>query len=253
MSWKLSTQHPDSREGYKVSREFQGFGLTPRLESMAACVGIGTRVVDVGCDHGLLPIALVGSGRSHGAIAADLRPQPLELAAQNIARFTVGHLVEARLGDGLSVLEPFEVDTVTIAGMGGERIGRILTARSLRDLGIRRVIVQPNSDHTVLRQGMAGIDWEITYERLVVSDHRLFVVMVFEEAEENVVLSGDDAFLGPYLRQSPDDPLYQIWLHIQSGHLEAKLAGLASASDSIGELKQAQAQASWLRALIEGS
>ena len=74
-------------EKHQPRGEFRGFGLPARLEAVAACVGIGAKVADIGTDHGLLPIALVGSGRATQAIAADLRPGPLSMAKQNVQRF----------------------------------------------------------------------------------------------------------------------------------------------------------------------
>ena len=87
MSWKLPSDMPRESGTTKKTGEFRGFGLPARLQAVASCVGIGARIVDVGTDHGLLPIALVGSGRASKAIAADLRPQPLDMARQNVQRF----------------------------------------------------------------------------------------------------------------------------------------------------------------------
>ena len=63
-----------------------------------------------------LSAALAGSGRCPLVLACDLRPGPLEKARVTCAPY--GDKVQCRLGSGLSVLEPGEVDDIIIAGMG---------------------------------------------------------------------------------------------------------------------------------------
>ena len=241
MSWKMPKNPPRELEDKRASAEFKGFGLPSRLEAVAACVGIGARVVDVGTDHGLLPIALVGSGRATEAIAADLREQPLDMARRNVQRFGKGDRIQLRLGDGLSILEPFEADTVTIAGMSGRRMVEILRAVNLSELEIDRIILQPNSDQMEMRQDLAEDGWGVVYERLVVCGNRCYVVIVLERTAEPQRLSRADALLGPFLKQQPGDPLYQVWCSIMSSLLETKVQGLRRGGVKPDELALAEA------------
>ena len=57
--------------------------LDARLAAAAALVRPGHRAADIGCDHGLLTAALVGSGRCPFVVAADLRSGPLSVAANH--------------------------------------------------------------------------------------------------------------------------------------------------------------------------
>ena len=96
----------------------------PRLDARLAAaydfVRPGHAAADIGCDHGKLSAALAGSGRCPLVLACDLRPGPLEKARVTCAPY--GDKVQCRLGSGLSVLEPGEVDDIIIAGMGAETI-----------------------------------------------------------------------------------------------------------------------------------
>ena len=240
MSWKLPENWRDLIPAKKSLAEFRGFGLPARLEAVAACVGIGARVVDVGTDHGLLPIALVGSGRASRAIAADLRPQPLSMAEQNVARFDKADAVDLRLGDGLSILKPFEADTVTIAGMSGRRMVDILRAVDLEELEIDRLILQPNSDQLELRQELSADGWKVVYERLVACGQRCYVVIVFEREEESISLSREDALLGPFLSQSAEDPFFKLWCKIMADLLQVKVDGLRQGGVRPEELATAE-------------
>jgi len=227
MSWKLPDNWQETVGPVKPRGEFRGFGLPLRLEAVAACVGIGARVADIGTDHGLLPCALVGSGRASFAIAADLRPEPLSGAELNVRRFGSSEKVELRLGDGLNVLGPMEVDTVTVAGMSGGRMADMLLACDLERLGVSRIILQPNSQRIELRDRMAGAGWEVVYERMVACGQRCYVVIVFEATTgESIELSREDAILGPFLKKTPSEPVYKIWRSLMTALLQKKVRGL---------------------------
>ena len=51
--------------------------LSLRLSAIAGLVTRGNRLVDVGCDHGYLPVSLYLDGKIPGAIAMDVRKGPL--------------------------------------------------------------------------------------------------------------------------------------------------------------------------------
>lgn len=100
--------------------------LSKRLKLVASFVPEGDRVADVGTDHGYVPIWLVGTGRCPGAVAMDVRQGPLDRARAHIRESGLEDKIQVRLCDGLSGSIPGEVDTVVIAGMGGELMLRIL-------------------------------------------------------------------------------------------------------------------------------
>ena len=59
--------------------------LDGRLLAAADFVTAGAYVVDVGTDHGHLPVFLVERGLARRALASDVNPQPLASAQRNIA------------------------------------------------------------------------------------------------------------------------------------------------------------------------
>ena len=103
------------------------FKLPPRLAAIAALVPDGARLADVGTDHALLPIRLLLDGKIQSAVATDIRPGPLSRAKENAYAAGVQDL-SCVLCDGLTDVSPDSVDTVVIAGMGGENIAAILRA-----------------------------------------------------------------------------------------------------------------------------
>ena len=61
--------------------------LSLRLSAIADMVTEGNRLVDVGCDHGYLPVYLVQNGKIPAAIAMDVRKGPLSRAQEHIRQY----------------------------------------------------------------------------------------------------------------------------------------------------------------------
>ena len=108
--------------------------LSLRLSAIADLVTEGNRLVDVGCDHGYLPVYLIQQKKIPSAIAMDVRKGPLSRAQEHIRQYGLEEYIQTRLSDGLKGLKAGEGDTLVIAGMGGPLMERILTdGRSVRN------------------------------------------------------------------------------------------------------------------------
>ena len=101
--------------------------LSKRLSAVAEFVTPGGCLVDVGTDHGYVPIALLEQKKISSAIAMDVNRGPLERAREHIAQYQMGDYIETRLSDGLHALRAGEGDSLLIAGMGGGLTIRILS------------------------------------------------------------------------------------------------------------------------------
>ena len=128
MSWRLPKGYRrEDVAGGDMDPSFASI-LGNRLGIIASLVNNGSCVLDVGTDHGYLPIALMKSGKALKVIASDKNILPLDNARQSLERINDEALeqLELRLGDGLAVLSCGEVDTVTVSGVGGKVISEIL-------------------------------------------------------------------------------------------------------------------------------
>lgn len=180
--------------------------LSPRLRAAAELVPHGARFADIGTDHAYLPTWLLLNGVIDHAIAADLRPGPLERARETAEKYAVSDRVDFRLCDGLNGLQPGEADAVAIAGMGGETIIHILSqAPWTKEEGIT-LILQPMSTQPELRRWLSENGYVIEQERTVREDKTLYTLMLVKagtmeltEAETRVGRQGDDPLRGEYL------------------------------------------------------
>ncbi|MGL5677452.1 MAG: class I SAM-dependent methyltransferase, partial [Cellulosilyticaceae bacterium] len=93
--------------------------LTKRLYEIVSLVPKGSTMVDVGTDHGYIPIYLTRNAICEKCIASDVNKGPLESAKRHMDQNGLQN-IDLRLGSGLSTVDPEEgVEVAIIAGMGG--------------------------------------------------------------------------------------------------------------------------------------
>lgn len=141
--------------------------LSDRLKRLADEVQQGDRIADIGTDHGLLPIFLYENHIAEKVILCDINAGPLEKARENILIHGASGMTDLRRGDGLSPLEPGEVDTIVIAGMGGMLIAEILDCQREVAMSCARLVLQPRNAPDKLRKWLVTNDYRIVKESLV--------------------------------------------------------------------------------------
>jgi len=180
--------------------------LSPRLGAIARLIPSGSRVADVGTDHGYLPIWLRTEGRSPFVIATDLRPGPLEAARKNAGRYGIETGIDFRLADGLDGILPQEVDTVVIAGMGGETIAGILERAPWLKAEGYRIILQPQSKVPELMDALAWVGYGVIDQHLVEDAGEIYTIYEVEVGGMER-LSGGMRYIHPTLLARGDVPL----------------------------------------------
>ena len=173
--------------------------LTPRLQMTADLAPEGARLADVGTDHAYLPAALILEGKIPWAIAADLRQGPLDRARATVRECGLTGRVAFRLCDGLTGIQPGEVDAVVIAGMGGETIAAILSAAPWVRTGDVPLILQPMSSFPDLRGWLQGNGFAIQEERLAREGEMLYTALLVR-AGEMAPLSLAEVWLGNHVK-----------------------------------------------------
>ncbi len=198
--------------------------LSARLAAVASFVEPGSRVADVGTDHGYIPIYLVRTGIAQRALAMDVRPGPLERARAHVEQLEPGcrERIEIRLSDGLKALKPEEADTVVIAGMGGELIIRILEqGRHMWD-SVRRLILSPQSELQKVRHFLSQEGFCILRETMVKDEGKYYTVM---EAGRGTMEYGNEAqYLYGACLIREKHPVLREYLQKEKNRVEAILA-----------------------------
>ena len=212
--------------------------LSPRLQAVADWVPQGARLADIGTDHGYLPVWLLKNGRISQAIAADLRAGPLDAARRTAQRFDVAGQISFRLCNGLTDIEPGEVDAVAIAGMGGETIAGILEAAPwTRECGTL-LLLQPQTTFFELRAFLSTHGYCILEERIIREGNRLYIAIMAKRGEPSSMNVGE-----LWAGKNFNDPLRGEYLTWISGVLRKALNGKEQAATvdetELAELRQA--------------
>lgn len=188
--------------------------LSQRLAAVAAYVPDGARLADIGTDHAYLPCRLAQNGQIEAAIAADVVIGPLTAAKKQIAASGVGETVKTRLADGLEAIEPDDdINTITICGMGGDLIARILDQgkQNGRLDGVTRLVLQPNNAEHKLRRWLQEQGFVITTEEIMEENGKIYEILVAEPTSGEVSLTQEDILFGPFLRREKSPLFVQKW------------------------------------------
>ncbi|WP_270179313.1 tRNA (adenine(22)-N(1))-methyltransferase [Alkalihalobacillus sp. CinArs1] len=159
--------------------------LSERLKMVASFVPEASSVADIGSDHAYLPCYLMNQRRISHAIAGEVNEGPFQSAVNQVKRSGFTGTISVRKGNGLEVLEPREVDVITIAGMGGQLIRNILLEGIEKLEGVSRLILQPNVAAHLLRERLADLGWELVDERILEEDKKIYEVLVFDRGDGN--------------------------------------------------------------------
>lgn len=188
--------------------------LSPRLKTVASFLEGETLLCDVGSDHAYLPVYAIQQGLITSAIAGEVVKGPFESAQQTVQDYVLTDKISVRLGDGLDVVTSKDkVAAISICGMGGELIARILEQGRVNGTltGNEKLVLQPNVAEHLLRQWLVNHQYEILEEVVVEDHHRLYEIIVVEKREESVPLTATQIKFGPKLIENPTDLVIRKW------------------------------------------
>lgn len=223
--------------------------LKGRLKLIADKTPVCNVLGDIGTDHGYIPIYLVKNNICKRAIACDIRKGPLLAAKSNVKSFCMEEFIETRLGDGLRPLNENEAQVITIAGMGGYMISKILTDGFSKAKSAAALVLQPMNEIDTLRSWLYQNGFEIYDEELIDEGEKLYNVictrwtgevmepdMVYYHVGEKLVENKDpllDRLLQRRIRQ-----LEKIISHMgeNTGHLEIR-KGYEDLLEGLREIK----------------
>ncbi len=225
--------------------------LTNRLLTIAKQVQKGAIVADIGTDHAYIPVYLIQNSIVQKVIATDINEGPLNIAKKTIAEYGLEKSIETRLGSGLEVILPGEVDTAIIAGMGGLLIRDILMQSLQTARTIQRFILQPMIAQKELRQWLIMNKFKIVHEKLAIEDRRIYEIIVAENGFENIE---DEIYfeIGPKLIENRD-PLLETFIQKRIQKQKDIIAHLSgqNTNKSINKLNECKIKIQKLKGVLQ--
>ena len=165
--------------------------LDDRLKSAASLV-TGQTFIDIGTDHGYLPVWLLLNGKCAKAAAADINIHPLESAKANAARYGVEDRMEFFLSDGFDSVNGV-YDTAAICGMGGILMADIIERGKGK---FRSLVLQPMTNAEILRRYLWDNGYVIDKELYCVSLGKPYAVLHASYTGEKTPYTYSDTYLG---------------------------------------------------------
>lgn len=198
--------------------------LSNRLLACCSFVVPGSRVADIGCDHGYLGIYLLKNGIANSVIASDVNEMPLHSAVINAAKFGVRDRIAFYLSNGVQNI-PRDFDTLVCAGMGADTMMSILDAAPWLKDSRYRLILQCQSKRPELRRYLSENGFSILRETLAQDGKFIYPIMevVYRPGQP---LTPWECYIPQALRES-GSPLLDAFCSRVIGGLEETVNGLS--------------------------
>lgn len=209
--------------------------MNKRLELIASILPHGRGFADVGTDHGYLPVYMAQHGYSGKIIASDINEGPLSTAVASARQAGVEDRICFRLCDGLDGCGSEELDTVVVAGMGGDTICGILDRADWvmsRDI---LLILQPMTKAEVLRYWLTNNDFAICGEWLIEENGEIYQILSARFGARTP-LSDAELFTGKY-ELAVGNALFPVQLAALIKRFERAAAGMSKAPRMRGRQK----------------
>ena len=187
--------------------------LSKRLEMIMRLCGKSKALADIGCDHAYLPIYALENDLAEKAYAMDLREGPLKIARENIIESGLQEKIEIRLSDGTDKLQPGEADCISVSGMGGVLICRILEVGAEVFKAADKIVLQPQSDIELVRKKLFELGFKIEEEDCVFDEGKFYMAFRAVKGEDEAYANASEAELrfGKQLL-SAKNPYLKIYL-----------------------------------------
>jgi len=182
--------------------------LSARLEKIASMVSPGRVVADIGTDHALIPIKLVGEGITDKCIAMDIGEGPITIASSHINEAGLTDRIETRLSDGFENYNNGDASSIIIAGMGGELIIDIISRKGDKLNAGDELILSPHTHVADVRRYLRLNGFRTVDEAMVQDDGKFYNIIkcVYEPGYMSEADPDEDLF-GELLIKQKDECL----------------------------------------------
>ncbi len=188
--------------------------LNKRLTTISAFINKSDKVIDIGCDHNLLAIYMYQKNKIK-IVGSDINPEPLKIAKTNLEKYDLSNTLELRLGDGITTIR--DEDTVTISGMGGILITKILN--DIDKYNVKKIIISPNDNFPLTREFITKKGYKIDSEVMVNDHNKYYLVSVYTKGIEKT-----NYFFGKLNNKEIDNINYFNYLITNNNNIINKLS-----------------------------
>ncbi len=171
---------------------------------------------DIGCDHGKLGYDLIKNGLIEKLILTDISADCLNKAKMLFKK--MGNNVSFRCGDGIKVVEPFEVEALVISGMGAELIYNILNFDINKTKSFRKILLQPMTKPDLIRQFAIEKNINIVDDAIVSEGRKFYNVIILDTTKS---YNGEEEIFFPkFLKACTKEDVFKSYVEHNIKKLE---------------------------------
>lgn len=170
--------------------------MNKKLSYINTLIRDGKGVIDVGTDHGFIPISLASRNYPGTIIATDISALSLNRALDNAKIMGVYEKIIFLQCDGLSGCDSYDIDTIIISGIGGDNICSILDNAEWCWDSSYSFIFHAASKTEVLRYFLVNNGFEISAEHIIEDKRKLYSIIETFYTGENQLYSDAECIIG---------------------------------------------------------
>ena len=182
--------------------------ISDRLKEIGDFIEPTDKIIDIGCDHALLDIYLCEKFNDIKIIASDIHEGSLNSAISNVEKHKLNDRIDLRLGDGLTIVNADEIDTIIISGMGFYTIKEILSNEP-KMTNVKKIVIQSNTDVVKLRKFVIKLGFKINREKLVKDNDIIYTIIEFGRGSEKYTY--DEIYFGPRIMEDKNELFYEYY------------------------------------------
>ncbi|WP_058990262.1 tRNA (adenine(22)-N(1))-methyltransferase [Anaerococcus rubeinfantis] len=178
--------------------------ITKRLEKIANLVEEGKSVIDIGTDHGLVPLYLAKNEISKDILATDISKKSLQKLEDKLDE-NLKKIIKTKVCDGLDKVEVKENQIAIIAGMGAVTIIEILNKNIEKVRKLDYVICEGNIGNEKLRKFLNENNFYIDKDFLIKDGRKHYDIIRFKNGKDRKLSLGE-IYFGKFIYQD-ENPL----------------------------------------------
>ncbi len=205
--------------------------LNKRLQAVSELIEPCDVLMDVGSDHGFLPMYLLQNRIVKHAIIGDLNIGPLDQAKKNFINYESLNATFVQ-SDGINgYVEP--IDCVVIAGMGFETIQSIIEQDKDRFKEFSQIIIQSNTKIEELRKYLNDNNFRITDESIIKDRKYYYPIVKVKYDLIHQKLDEKEILFGPILIKKNSDVFINYLLFKKTVEDKIRIAQKKESSERI--------------------
>lgn len=150
-----------------------------RIKTIASLVDKDSKLVDIGTDHGYLPIYLYENEITKNITGSDISSNALKFAKANFEKHNLSDKIKLIVSDGFKNLDE-KYDTAVISGMGTDTIKKILDIDNIPN----KLIISSHKNVDELRLFMNEKGYKIIKEIVLQENDIFYDIIKYEKGNE---------------------------------------------------------------------